>query len=149
MSSLAESLAATDLAVSLLKKHEKYMQHPYLDTVGKWTVGYGRNLSDRGLSEEESEYLLRNDIGEAESYLRKEAYWEKLGYVRKAILLDMCVNMGWPRFFKFQQMRAALGAGDYELAADEMKSSRWYSQVGTRGVELVALMRQGRGTYAS
>ena len=37
----------------------------YQDSVGKWTIGVGRNLDDVGISEDEAMYLLRNDISRA------------------------------------------------------------------------------------
>ena len=40
---------------------------PYKDTVGKLTIGVGRNLDDVGIGEEEAEVLLRNDIKDAVS----------------------------------------------------------------------------------
>lgn len=31
---------------NFIKRHEGYRSLPYLDTVGKWTWGYGRNIDD-------------------------------------------------------------------------------------------------------
>ena len=45
-----------------LIRHEGYRQFPYLCSAGKSTVAIGRNLDDRGISEEEAKYLLHNDI---------------------------------------------------------------------------------------
>ena len=42
----------------LLKKHEGIRSKPYKDTVGKITIGVGRNLDDVGLSNDE----IINDI---------------------------------------------------------------------------------------
>ena len=50
----------------LLERHEGRRAFPYLDTVGKLTIGVGRNLSDRGLSEDEIDLLLASDIAIAE-----------------------------------------------------------------------------------
>ena len=35
---------------------------PYRDSVGKLTIGVGRNLDDKGLTRAEAEALLDNDI---------------------------------------------------------------------------------------
>ena len=35
---------------------------PYTDTVGKLTIGVGRNLTDVGISNSEMELMLMNDI---------------------------------------------------------------------------------------
>jgi lysozyme len=46
----------------VLKRDEGLRLKPYQDTVGKWTIGYGRNLDDRGISKYEAEAMLRNDV---------------------------------------------------------------------------------------
>ena len=43
-----------------LKRDEGFRSHPYRDTVGKLTIGYGRNLDDVGISEREAEQLLHH-----------------------------------------------------------------------------------------
>ena len=52
----------TDKAVDLLKVHEGYRQYPYDCTEGLNTIGYGRNLESRGLTEIEASYLLHCDV---------------------------------------------------------------------------------------
>ena len=37
-----------------LKVHEGLRLKPYKDTVGKWTIGIGRNLEDKGITEQEA-----------------------------------------------------------------------------------------------
>lgn len=49
-------------ALELLQEHEGFRQFPYLDSLGIQTIGYGRNLESRGISEPEASYLLSNDI---------------------------------------------------------------------------------------
>ena len=45
-----------------LIRHEGYRQFPYNCSAGKRTIAIGRNLDDRGISEDEAKYMLRNDI---------------------------------------------------------------------------------------
>ncbi|MBF0232286.1 MAG: lysozyme, partial [Desulfamplus sp.] len=45
---------------------EGYRRHPYKCTAGKLTIGYGRNLDDVGISEQEAQYLLHRDINACE-----------------------------------------------------------------------------------
>ena len=42
--------------------HEGVKNKVYKDHLGIETIGVGRNLVDRGLSDEEVDYLLGNDI---------------------------------------------------------------------------------------
>ena len=44
---------------------------PYRCPAGKLTIGVGRNLEDKGLSNEEALFLLQNDIIEAVKELKK------------------------------------------------------------------------------
>lgn len=132
-------------ALDLIKVHEGYEQYPYKCSMGIQTIGYGRNLESRGLSEDEAAYLLACDIRLAEGELMDnyEYFWSISG-VRKAILIDMMVNLGSSRLSKFKKMHQALGSKDYELAADEMLDSRWASQVGNRALTLAQAMRSNR-----
>lgn len=131
-------------AISQLKKHEGFRGKPYLDSVGKTTIGYGRNLDDNPLTEEEATYLLRNDVQDAlDGVSSLVDIWEALNGARQAVLLNMAFNLGIPRLRKFKRMLAAVEAQDFEKAAEEMQDSRWYHQVKSRAVELCEQMRTG------
>lgn len=132
-------------ALQLLKGHEGYEQFPYKCTAGVVTIGYGRNLETRGLSESEASYLLMCDLKIAEDQLmdRYDYFWGISG-VRKAVLIDMMVNLGATRLAHFKKMHQALENRDYYEAADEMLDSRWASQVGVRALTLAQVMRTNR-----
>ena len=57
------------IAQMLVRKHEGVSVYPYADTVGKITIGVGRNLSDRGLEADEIEALFATDCTIAETVL--------------------------------------------------------------------------------
>jgi len=65
-----QSVAIKDSMVERIKSHEGYRTQPYKDTVGKWTVGYGRNLEDNPLDTSEVLELFKaskfTDDGAAE-----------------------------------------------------------------------------------
>ncbi|MCP4536925.1 MAG: glycoside hydrolase family protein, partial [Chloroflexi bacterium] len=103
---------------------------PYTDTVGKLTIGVGRNLDDVGITEDEADYLLGNDVNWAMDDLdRNVAWWRDLPEGPARALVNMCFNMGWSRLSGFRNMLAALEAGDWQQAATEALDSRWASQV--------------------
>ena len=52
--------------------------------------------------------------------------------VRKAVL-DLAFNLGRDKLNTFKKMRKALENDDYNTAAAEMKDSKWFDQVKTRG----------------
>lgn len=126
-----------------LIRHEGLKKRPYVDTAGKLTVGIGRNLTDRGLSEAECLYLCDNDIDAAVRALTTYAWFADLDPVRQAVLVNMMFNLGALRFTGFRRLIDAGEHHQYSLAADEMLDSVWAQQVGDRAVELAAQMRTG------
>ena len=125
-----------------LKRHEGIKLKPYRDTVGKFTIGIGRNLDDVGITEAEAEFLLANDIGVAEGEARELfRRFDTYSDLRQEVLVNMMFNLGRPTLSRFNNMRAALLEDDFDRAADEMKDSRWFRQVGNRAKELVWQMR--------
>ena len=133
-----------------LRDHAKWAEgvrnFPYEDTVGKLTIGVGRNLDDRGLSDDEVNYLLANDIDLALAGANTFPWFQSLDEVRQMVVADMIFNLGLTRFRGFIKTIAAIAAGDYEAAADEMEDSRWYRQTGRRAIKNVRLMRYGFDT---
>jgi len=121
-----------------LIKHEGFSAKPYRCTADKLTIGYGRNLDDRGITKDEALHLLANDIQVCEidlSNLLGDMYW-RLSLDRQAALLDMRYNLGARGFRRFRKMIKALRNRNYFLAAQEIKNSEWYKQVGTRGRDI-------------
>ena len=132
------------LARGLLQSDEGLRLKPYHCTAGKLTIGYGRNLEDRGITEAEAEYLLENDVSEIyEDLAEIYDFFTHLSPMRKAVLIDMAYNLGLGGLNKFQNMIKAIDDGDYSTAASEMLDSRWASQVGDRAERLAKLMRTG------
>ena len=128
------------------KKNAAGRHIAYVDTVGKTTIGFGRNISDVGLSTAEAGMLLSNDIDEREQALTAALPWfAALDDIRQRVLIDMAF-MGVPKLLLFARMLAAAAAKDYATAAKEMLDSTWARQVGARATELAAMMRDGMET---
>lgn len=133
-----------DKLVDQLILHESLTLLPYMDTVGKITIGVGRNLSDVGISRDEALILLDHDIDAAVADLASFAWFRDLDSVRQRVLVDMRFNLGPSRFRGFKGLLAAVAERDYDDAALHMQRSLWFTQVKSRGVRLVAMMRTGR-----
>lgn len=116
----------------------------YRDSRGIITIGVGRNLESVGLSTEEINHLLRNDVARVHCVARELPIWTKLDDVRARVVMDMIFNMGLNGFLRFRKMIAAIERQDWGAAADEMVDSAWYGQVGRRSRILVERMRSGR-----
>jgi len=126
-----------------LQKHEGLRTRPYKDTVGKLTIGIGRNLDDIGISEQEAFFLLNNDIQQAVDLTKRILpEFEELDDLRQEVLVNMAFNMG-NRLREFRKMLAAIINGEYNVAADEMLLSRWAKQVGQRAIDLAKWMKEG------
>lgn len=132
-----------DALLKQLVRHEGLQLFPYTDTVGKLTIGVGRNLTDVGISQDEAVYLLRNDVAVATADLETFAWWAGLTPVRQRALLDLRFNLGPGRFRQFQAMIDALRRRDYPRVADEMRESKWARQVGRRSDDLARMMETG------
>lgn len=127
-----------------LQRHEGLRLKPYRDTVGKLTIGYGRNLEDRGITEDEAGFMLDNDIDEVVAELERMPLYLSLDSVRQVVLANMAFNLGLPRLLQFSRMLGALQEKHWDRAADEMLNSRWARQVGDRALELSEIMRRGQ-----
>ena len=127
-----------------LAAHEGLRLKPYRDTVGKLTVGVGRNLDDVGLRLREVMYLFCGDVLAVEEALDSRLpWWRSLDAPRRAVLIDMGFNMGVPGLCAFADTLAAAKAGRYGDAAQSMLRSRWAGQVGRRAATLSRMMRTG------
>ena len=131
-----------------LIRHEDLKLQMYKDSVGKWTIGVGRNIQDKGISHDEAMHMLGNDIDEAlDDAMVLFSVFPELDDVRQRVVVDMAFNMGRTKLKHFRRMIAAVQAMDFPKAADEMVDSLWYRQVGIRGVTLERMMRTGSDSF--
>lgn len=135
-----------DTIYSKLKKslvlHEDLRKFPYVDTVGKITIGIGYNLTDRGIDDEWINTQYNKDVAYFYSELSKFDWFNHLNDDRKVVLLDMSF-MGLKKLLQFKKMIAALSVQDYNKAAFEMLNSKWAHQVKNRAFTLAHAMRSG------
>lgn len=132
----------------MLTRHEGRRSFVYQDSIGAWTIGVGRNVDSNhggvGLSADEIDYLLENDIiSHAKELAANFSWYNDLDEIRQEALIDMHLNLGHPRFCGFKKMIAALEVGDYRKAHDEMLNSKWALQVGDRAKELAMMIWRG------
>ncbi len=130
-------------AEKFIKEHEGLRLKPYQDTVGKLTIGYGRNLDDVGITPPEAEAMLSQDIELTDKALQSFEWFAELNDVRKAVVVDMAFNLGMTKFMQFKKMLVALQQLDYQEAAHEMLDSKWAGQVGRRALTLAKAMERG------
>ena len=113
--------------VDLISNHEGIILKVYDDATGQEvgagdilighpTIGVGRNVAKDGLgiSQEEAEFMLMNDIERVEKEIKNFPI-EHLNEARRAIIIDMAFNMGITRFnpTMWAKMFTALANEDY------------------------------------
>lgn len=127
-----------------LKKHEGLRLKPYTDTVGKLTLGIGRNLEDKGITEQEALFMLNNDVDYFYEQLNKSIPWFKgLDDARQNVLVNMAFNLGVTGLLTFKNMLEECKNEQYNFASIEMLDSKWAKQVGNRSLELSQQMLTG------
>lgn len=120
-----------------LTQHEGLRLKPYTCPAGKLTIGVGRNIEERGITEGEAMYLLRNDIELSTAELAQKLPWFAGAPTKvKEVLINMHFNMGWTKLSGFKNTLGFIQQGKYNEAAAEMLSSQWAKQVGNRAVYL-------------
>lgn len=133
--------------IDMLRRHEGVEKYAYRCSAGYLTIGVGRNIDPEdglGLSEDEIDYLLQNDITRVTGELEKEYPWFlTLDPVRRDAVIDISFNLGATRLRLFKNALAAMKKGDYTTAASEFLDSRWADQVKGRATELVEMIRTG------
>lgn len=151
-----------ELIANLIERHEGRRNVVYKDTLGNLTIGIGFNLDaidaraicqQLGVSWTAAcagevlpdveidalfDYTLNRAIADASALLPN---FTSLPDQVQAVVTDMAFNLGRHGLSEFKGMLAALRFYNYQLAAQEAKNSLWYTQVGTRGVEDVEMLK--------
>lgn len=135
----------------MLKLHEGVKPFAYRCTADKLTIGVGRCIDENGglgLSDDEIDYLLQNDINRCAAELAREYPWfEKLDDVRRDAITDIFFNLGATRFRGFRKAIGYMESQDYILAAHEFRDSIWADQVKGRADTLTDMIETG--TYGA
>ena len=130
-----------------IKQHEAPggipVLEPYLDSLGIWTVGYGRNLQDTVFTRAECDFMFETDFRRAVQGAENFAFYEHLNDARKGVVIEMVYQMGPSRVGKFVKFRTACMQCKWDEAADEMLDSRWAEQTPARAKRLAAIFRRG------
>ena len=150
--------------IEQLIKHEGEELQVYQCQAGFDTIGVGRNLEtkgltkdecdflklgiydkqsvieklkQRGITKEESRYLLSNDIDHFTKELSKQlGFFQSLPETAKIVLVDMAFNLGVNGLLKFKNTLALVEKKQFVAAGNEMLNSAWKYQVGQRAYDL-------------
>ena len=133
--------------VEQLRRHEGVRSHAYKCSANMITVGVGRNIDENGgigLSDDEIDYLLSNDIKRCQAELLAFSWFVDLDPVRQDAMTNLLFNLGMTRLLGFKNALSAMERSEFVTAADEFMDSRWAEQVGNRADEVCEMIRTGR-----
>lgn len=117
---------ASSKLIRELKKDEGLRLKAYQDHLGVWTIGYGTNLQTLEISEGQAERWLRSYVENIIERAEQLPLFMQLDGTRKDVILSMMYQMGFNGTLKFKNMWRAIEQGDYMLAGEEMRDSRWW-----------------------
>lgn len=137
--------------VEILKQElihdEGLVSHAYQDHLGFWTIGVGRLIDERrggGITKEEAEYLLENDIGRVTIALRKKIKgFDLLSDTRQRALINMAFQLGVNGLMGFGRMLWAIERGDFDMAYVEALDSKWAHQTPKRAKRVSEMIKHG------
>lgn len=137
--------------VEQIRKDEGEVLHAYQDHLGFWTIGVGRLIDRRkggGITSEEAEYMLNNDIRKRDQDLRSRfAWYANLNEPRRAALLNMAFQLGVDGVSKFGRMLACLRDERWSEAETHALDSLWARQTPNRAKRVARQLCTGEWEY--
>jgi lysozyme len=121
--------------------NEGVRKYPYRCSAGKLTIGIGRNLEDKGLSDSEVMYLFDNDLQDTQD--SAESIFEDFSQYtieEQTVILDMLFNLGATRFKTFKKFIRAIKERDLKEAARQIEQSAYFHQVPNRARRNISLL---------
>lgn len=141
-----------------LVKHEGLRLKPYHCSAGKLTIGVGHNIDAHPLpyvlshhldtfgciTEDMAFELLEDDVAQSVTDCnRLYRDFDKFSERRQWALIDFVFNVGLTTARSFYSTNRAINRGDWQAAAEGLKKSLWYRQVGSRGETITEMVRNG------
>ena len=141
-------ITGMDDVKKMIIRHEGWKNKAYKDSLGKWTIGVGHLIGDgsspgeyegKTLSNNEVYNLFDQDFAKYVNIAKKTPGYNKANIQGKGAMIDLAYNMGqwwdkWPNTAK------KLIAADFKGAAEDLQNSKWYTQVGQRGAQIVSMI---------
>lgn len=136
-----------ELLMNMVERHEGRRNKPYVCPAGKLTIGVGHNMDAMPLPRDMYAFLTKHgyltdgmvdqlliaDLGdatrEAEAVVGPDT-WAALSLPRQYAIIDMAFNMGGGGLRKFKNFLRAVRLGMWDVAAGEIRASKYYRQLG-------------------
>lgn len=112
--------------------------------VGNPTLGIGWNVATTPLTTNQYITILGWLVDAKLTEVRGAIpFFDELPDDVQRAVANMAFNMGVPTLQTFTTFLGLLKNARYELAADDLETTKWYGQVGARAVRICALIRGG------
>ena len=128
------------IAKTLVERHEGRRNLAYEDHLANITIGVGRNLDGKGLTNSEIDLLLTNDINECFEDLSNFRWFADANISQQAAFIDWRFQLGGAGIRRFKRTLEYLDVGDYTQASKEMLNSVWANQTPNRANEISRLI---------
>ena len=130
------------LIIKDIKKHEGYEPKVYKCTEGYDTIGYGFAIKDLVLDKDVADLILMKKLHKLLQRIVIAFPWFKdINDTAKAVIVNMCYQLGLSGFSKFKKTIYLLETEQYEEASVEMLDSLWAKQTPNRAKELSEKLR--------
>lgn len=133
----------------MLISDEGWVNKPYQDHLGYWTVGVGHNLQANSMPNKTVEQLLESDIAKTEA-VAFQVFGTQFGEFEKGrqlAILNMIFQMGGAGFRKFKRTIKAMKDNKWEDAAEYGMQSLWAKQTPARAKRVTQMLRTGENIY--
>ena len=133
----------------MLSAEEGRKQFPYRCPAGKLTIGVGRNIEDRGVSNATIDQMLAEDI---DLFLQVAAdifgpLFADFTENRQLAILNMLFQLGESRFRMFKETIKAIKSKDWDAAAAHAGASAWAKQTPQRAARVINMLRTDQYPY--
>lgn len=134
-----------------LRYHEGVEDKSYKDSLGYLTGGVGHLLREdekekypegSKIPQSQIDEWYKQDSASATRVAQNQfsCCWDDLSDTRKRALVDLSYNLGPKKLSQFKNFKKSMCEKDYAGAAAALKDSKWYSQVGRRGPNVVSMI---------
>tara|TARA_B100001250_G_C19650778_1_gene722572 strand:- start:81 stop:509 length:429 start_codon:yes stop_codon:yes gene_type:complete len=125
-----------------IKKHEGFEPKVYKCTEGYDTIGYGFAIKDLVIDKDVADLILMKKLHKLlERVLIAFPWFNDVDDQAKAVIINMCYQLGLRGFSKFKKTIYLLETEQYEDASIEMLDSLWAKQTPNRAKELSETLR--------
>ena len=106
--------------IKQIKRHKGFKPYPEYCPSGKLNIGYGRDLDDIGIRQEEAEMLLAHDLNSVLSEIKDSINLAGCNPARLAALINLVHLIGVDKFMTYTSAITAIENENFQQTTDEL-----------------------------